>query len=98
LRLPSSIAAFLLRGILALAGGAHAKPAANPLAGSHMFRHLRGSALAEFRAMLIGVGTFVANRPGLAGAVLAFVMVSDFGFVFIFCFFFIFFNCFCFFF
>jgi iron complex transport system permease protein len=75
LRLPRVLAAFSCGGLLALAGAIMQNLLRNPLADPYVFGISGGAALGVMFGMLIGVGTFVQTGLGLAGAVLASVMV-----------------------
>jgi iron complex transport system permease protein len=75
LRLPRVLAAFSCGGLLALAGALMQNLLRNPLADPYVFGISGGAALGVMFGMLIGVGTLVQTGLGLAGAVLASVMV-----------------------
>ncbi len=75
LRLPRVLAAFSCGGLLALAGALMQNLLRNPLADPYVFGISGGAALGVMFGMLIGVGTLAQTGLGLAGAVLASVMV-----------------------
>jgi iron complex transport system permease protein len=75
LRLPRVLAAFSCGGLLALSGTLMQVLLRNPLADPYVFGISGGAALGVMFGMLLGLGTFVQTGLGLAGAVLASVLV-----------------------
>jgi iron complex transport system permease protein len=75
LRLPRVLAAFSCGGLLALAGALMQVLLRNPLADPYVFGISGGAALGVMFGMLLGVGVFAQTGLGLAGAVLASVLV-----------------------
>jgi iron complex transport system permease protein len=79
LRLPRVLAAFSCGALLALAGALMQVLLRNPLADPYVFGISGGAALGAMFGMLLGVGALMQAGMGLAGAVLASVLVFGLG-------------------